>query len=328
MKLRVLAVAAVATALCAGAGSALAGARGPRPAGGPAAGPRHVRVLVLTMFSGETQPWLAHLNLPVTVTVPGGYGPLHCDSGGLCVTTIGQGKSNAGPSVTAILADRMLSFRGAYFMTAGIAGTPPSQGTLGFAAWARYVADWDLGHHLIPRTAPGLPFGYEPLDPASYAEVFRLNAGLARTAYLATRRVRLADSRQADRSRARYPGQAGRKPFVALCDTVAGDDYWAGKTLSAEAHYIMSIDTGRHGVYCTAEQEDSAVAEALGRFGYLGRYLDLRTASNFDQPYPGETIKKLLATFPGFSIAAENAYRVGAAMARHLMTRTGAGRGR
>ena len=143
VKLRVLAVAAVATALCVGAGSALAGARGPRPAGSSAAGPRHVRVLVLTMFSGETQPWLAHLKLPVTVAVPGGYGPLHCDSGGLCVTTIGQGKSNAGPSVTAILADRMLSFRGAYFMTAGIAGTPPSEGTLGFAAWARYVADWD-----------------------------------------------------------------------------------------------------------------------------------------------------------------------------------------
>ena len=88
----------------------------------------------------------------------------------------------------------------------------------------------------------------------------------------------------------------------------------------------MSIDTRRHGVYCTAEQEDSAVAEALSRFGYLGRYLDLRTASNFDQPYPGETIKTLLATFPGFSIATENAYRVGAAMARYLMTRAGRAR--
>lgn len=321
MKLRVLAVAAVITAaLSVAATTALATAHGPRPANRPAAGPRHVRVLVLTMFSGETQPWLANLKLPVTVTVPGAYRPLHCSAAGLCVTMIGEGKSNAGASVTAILADQRLSFQGAYFMTAGIAGTPPSMGTLGFAAWARYIADWDLGHHLIPRTAPHLPFGYEPLSPTSYAEVFDLNARLARTAYQVTRHVQLADSRQAERVRARYPGQAGLKPFVTLCDTIASDDYWAGTTLSREAHYIMSLDTHGHGQYCTTEQEDTAVAEALSRFGYLGRYLDLRTASNFDQPYPGETVEHLLQTFPGYTISAENAYRVGVTMARYLMT--------
>ena len=207
MKLRVLAVAAVATALCAGAGSALAGARGPHPAGGPAAGPRHVRVLVLTMFSGETRPWLAHLKLPVTVTVPGGYGPLHCDSGGLCVTTIGQGKSNAGPSVTAILADRMLSFRGAYFMTAGIAGTPPR--------WARSALP--PGHATSPtgiRASPDSPHG-----PATSLRVRAAQSGQLRRG-LPPERGPGADGipgdparpagrlRQADRSRARYPGQA------------------------------------------------------------------------------------------------------------------------
>jgi purine nucleoside permease len=321
MKLRVLAVAAVITAaLSLAATTALAAAHGPRPANRPAAGPRHVRVLVLTMFSGETQPWLANLKLPVTVTVPGADSPLHCSAGGLCVTMIGEGKSNAGASVTAILADQRLSFQGAYFMTAGIAGTPPSMGTLGFAAWARYIADWDLGHHLIPRTAPNLPFGYEPLSPTNYAEVFDLNASLARTAYEVTRHVRLADSRQAERARARYPGQAGMKPFVALCDSIASDDYWAGATLSKEAHYIMALDTHGHGQYCTTEQEDSAVAEALSRFGYLDRYLDLRTASNFDQPSPGETVEQLLQTFPGYTISTENAYRVGVAMGRYLMT--------
>jgi purine nucleoside permease len=62
------------------------------------------------------------------------------------------------------------------------------------------------------------------------------------------------------------------------------------------------------------------VAEALSRFGYLDRYLDLRTASNFDQPHPGETVERLLKTFPGYTIATENAYRVGVAAARYLMT--------
>ena len=43
--------------------------------------------------------------------------------------------------------------------------------TLGFAAWARYVADWDLGHHLIPRTAPvfatGMSRSARPTTPKS-----------------------------------------------------------------------------------------------------------------------------------------------------------------
>ena len=115
--------------------------------------------------------------------------------------------------MTAILADHRLSFKNAYFMTAGIAGTSPSAGTLGFAAWARYVVDWDLGHHLVPRTAPDLPFGFAPLSPADYAEVFHLNARLAQTAYRVTRHVRLADSAEADQVRARYAGQAGLKPI-------------------------------------------------------------------------------------------------------------------
>ena len=122
MKLQVLGVAAVAAALSVAAGSALSAAQGPQSAGRPPAGGRHVRVLVLTMFSGETQPWLANLKLPVTVNVPGANGPLHCSTDGLCVTTIGEGKSNAGVSVTAILGDRQLSFKGAMIngLTAGV----------------------------------------------------------------------------------------------------------------------------------------------------------------------------------------------------------------
>ena len=313
------AVAAAVSVVVVGA-SAVASAGAPQPAGHPHGGPYHVRVLVVTMFSGETQPWLEHQELPVTVHVPGAYSPLRCSTGGLCVTTIGEGKSNAGPSVTAILADHRLSFKNAYFMTAGIAGTSPSAGTLGFAAWARYVVDWDLGHHLVPRTAPDLPFGFAPLSPADYAEVFHLNARLAQTAYRVTRHVRLADSAEADQVRARYAGQAGLKPFVALCDTISGDDYWAGATLSKEAHYIVSLETHGQGKYCTTEQEDTAVAAALSRFGYLQHYLDLRTASDFDQPYPGQTVEQLLQTFPGYTISTENAYRVGAAMAHYLMT--------
>lgn len=34
--------------------------------------------------------------------------------------------------------------------------------------------------------------------------------------------------------------------------------------------------------------EDNATAAVLARRGYPGRYLSLRTAGNFDQPYPGQ----------------------------------------
>jgi purine nucleoside permease len=110
------------------------------------------------------------------------------------------------------------------------------------------------------------------------------------------------------------------KPFVAMCDTITGDDYWAGRTLSKEAQYIVSLQTYGQGRYCTSEQEDTAIAAALSRFGYLGQYLDLRTASNFDQPYLGQTVQELLQTFPGYTIATQNAYLVGAAMADYLLT--------
>lgn len=282
-----------------------------------------VHVLVLTMFMGETKPWLANQRLPLMFRVRGAYSPLHCDLAGLCVTTLGEGKSNAGVSVAAILGDRSFDFRDTFFLTAGVAGTPPSAGTLGFAAWARYVVDWDLGYHLIPSTAPDLPYGYRPPAPSRYAAEFHLDAHLAETAYRVTSKVPLADSGEAARARARYPGQAGQKPFVALCDTVSGDDYFIGAALSREAGYIASVETGGRGRYCTAEQEDSAVAAALSRFGYLGRYLNLRTASNFDQPYPGETAEQAIQQSPGYAIATENAYRVALAAARYLMSHRG-----
>jgi purine nucleoside permease len=322
MKSRIIAVvAAVAIATVVGPGTAMASAGSGAPAPAPSpSGAYKVRVLVMTMFSGETQPWLENEKLPITINVPGAFGPLHCTvSSGLCVTTIGEGKSNAAVSVTAILSDSKLNFSGAYFMTAGIAGTPPGVGTLGFAAWARYVVDWDLGHRLVPTDAPNLPYGYEPLSPADYAEVFNLNASLAQLAYNVTKSVQLVDSPEAVQARAEYPDQAGKKPFVALCDTVSGDDYFAGAGLSAEAQYIMSLDTNNEGTYCTTEQEDSATAAALSRFGYLGRYLDLRTASDFDQPYVGETVEQLLNEFPGYTISTTNAYLVGSTMANYLL---------
>jgi purine nucleoside permease len=277
-----------------------------------------VRVLVLTMFDGETGPWLAHEKLTTSVDEPGAFAPLRCDPRGLCVATLGEGKANAGTSLMAILLDRRLDLQHTVFLTAGIAGTPPSLGTLGFAAWSRWVVDWDLGHHLLPDSAPDVPHGYLPTHD-EHTGVYHLNETLSTLALTVTRNVTLSDSPEAAAERRHYPGQAGRQPFVTQCDTVSGDDFWAGSALSAAAQYITDLRTGRAGRYCTTAEEDSAVATALNRVGYLSRYLVLRTASDFDQPYPGQTMRALLSGFPGYRPAIENAYRVGSTMAHHLI---------
>jgi purine nucleoside permease len=285
----------------------------------PAPAKTPVHVLVITMFDVETAPWLAHESLPSTVAVPGLPAPLRCATSGLCVATVGEGKSNAAASVAAILDDPALDLRGAYFLTAGIAGASPQVGTLGFAAWARWLVDWDLGHHVPPASAPDVPHGYLPFDD-QHTNVFRLNEALVTRAYQLSKDVPLTDSPEAAENRTHYPGQAGRKPFTTICDTLSGDDYWTGAEPSATAQYITDIWTKGQGKYCTTQMEDNATATVLARHGRLDHYLSLRTASDFDQPYQGQTVRDALSKYPGGQIAADNAYLVGAPVAHYLLT--------
>ncbi|MBV8821464.1 MAG: purine nucleoside permease [Ktedonobacteraceae bacterium] len=277
-----------------------------------------VRVLVITMFALETQPWLQHEKLPLDFKVPGAFSDVRCNDDGLCVTTTGMGKANAAASVMAVVRDPQFSFAHSYFLTAGIAGTSPSAGTLGFAAWAHWVVDWDQGHHLVPETVPGVPYGYLP-DTSAGTAVFHLNEKLADLAYDVTVHVKLQDSAQAIANRQKYPGQQKQHPYVTMCDTIASDDFWAGKQLSDEAHYITSLLTKGQGRYCTTEEEDTATATVLQRMGYLDHYLNLRTASDFDQPYKGQSLQDLLSHYPGGDIALANAYLVGSTMAHYLV---------
>lgn len=281
-----------------------------------------VKVMVFTMFRNETAPWLSAEPIVRPFPVDGAFSAVWCTDGGLCVTTTGIGKANAASSVTAILRAPQLDFSQAVFLTAGIAGTPPDVGTLGAAAWADWVVDWDLGHHLLPE--PGAPSAelFVPLRVETGYEKFRLNGDLVSLAVEVTKDVPLVDSEQARNYRARYPGQEGRRPEVLRCDTITGDDYWHGTELSRLAAQIVRDRTAGAGRYCTTQMEDSAVALVLARFGYLDRYVNLRTMSNFDQPHPGQsTIESLRASSGGFPLAVQNAYRVGSAFARYVLAR-------
>ncbi|MCU1642325.1 MAG: purine nucleoside permease [Nocardia sp.] len=278
-----------------------------------------VGVLVITMFDPEHDVWLQHEQLPTTVEVPGAYQPVRCNNDHLCVAETGQGKANAAATMMAILGSDKFDFSKAYFLTAGIAGSPPDQATLGSAVWAHRLVDFDLGNHLDPAEVPDVPYGFRPVEDYNTA-AYELNAGLVDKVFDATRAVVLADSPEAAAERAAYPGQEGRTPAVMKCDTMTGDDFYSGKLLSDTARYIMDIRTKSQGTYCTTQMEDNATATALKAHGHLNRYLSLRTVSNFDQPHPGQSVLDHLDhSTAGFKLGLDNAYTVGRAATDYLL---------
>jgi purine nucleoside permease len=57
-----------------------------------------------------------------------------------------MGKVNSSSSMQAILQNPKFDFSKAYYVISGVAGTPPSRGTIGEVVWATWVVDYDLGH--------------------------------------------------------------------------------------------------------------------------------------------------------------------------------------
>jgi purine nucleoside permease len=246
--------------------------------------------------------------------------PMHCGPKGMCIATIGEGKANAATSMSAILADDQLDLTSAYFITAGVAGISPGTGTLGDADWANWVVDYEMGgHHISKATDPSVSSGYEKGQDEG-TTVYHLNQQLVATAYELTKNSPLVDSADAEADRLHYHGQAGKKPHVSRCDTVTGDDWWTGRDAADTARYATDLWTDGQGKYCTTQQEDNATATVLAKHGYLHRYLSLRTASDFDQPYPGQSTHDVLTNFPGGSIAFANAYTVGSVVADFLIS--------
>ena len=294
------------------------------------AAPLAPKVLVITMFKGEASGWLKNENLDQKIAIPGlskAFPELSCNDKGLCLVTTSMGYANAASSIAALVHSDALDLTKTYFLIAGIAGVDPKQGTLGSAHWARYAVDGGLQWEIDARKLPdGWTTGYfgifakKPGDkpkPDYGTEVFHLNETLAQKAYELSKDAELADSDGAKAYRAHYPAApANAPPAVSLCDTVSGDTWWHGKAISDAMGAWAKTMTDGAATYCTTQQEDNATLTALQRGADMGR-LDfsrvalLRTASNFDQEYPGETPADSLASNSGgFVPSLVNAYRV------------------
>ena len=311
------------------------------------AAPRALKVLIITMFEPESQPWIEPLKLEQKVPVPGllpESPALRCNADDVCLLTAGMGHANVAASTLAVALDPQFDLRRTYFLIAGIAGIDPAQGTIGSAAWARWLVDFGIAHEFDARDKPkGWTTGYFGImSPGPghkpkleyHTEAARLDEALLQKALALSRGAKLADSDKARAYRANYRGKysrtpANKPPRVIQCDTLGGDTWWHGDQLGEHARAWTKLLTDGQGVYCTTQQEDNATQNALARAAAVGkvdlkRLAVLRTGSNFDRPYPGQSAQASLKASTtgatgGFVPATQNLYNVGGLLVRDIV---------
>jgi len=303
--------------------------------------PQAVKVMIISMFGPEGKTWLDHLGPTQEIAVPGlspDYPVVRCNQDEVCVITTGMGHTNAAASMAALLYSRQFDLRKTYFLISGIAGIDPAQGTLGSAAWARYLVDFGIQWELDAREIPsGWKSGYLGINtkndsekpPLDYrTEVVQLNEALLQKAYALSRNVTLADNAEMQAYRAKYTSApANQVPTVIQCDTLAGDTWFSGTKLGQRARDWTKTLTDGKGVYCTTQQEDNASFEVIKRAAVAGladtnRVAVLRAGSDFDRPPPGVSDLDNLLKYQeqgGFMPALDNLYRAGSPLVNAIV---------
>ena len=326
------------------------------PSAASAPAPMPIRVVVVTTFElgkdtgdvpGEFQRWVEKLPLATVLPFPQGLHPLRLNKRlGVLGMVSGEGPSRMAASMTALGYDPRFDLRHAYFLLAGIAGIDPKAGSVGSAAWAKYVvtgeaheidareipSDWKTGYVPLQRTTP-----YErPVPPADSiwgTAVYTLNPKLVDWAYGLSKSVPLEDSVPLRKLRAKYVDtpQARKPPFVFEGDTLASGIFWVGEKLNTWAEDWTHYWTHGRGTYATTAEEDGGMLQALTFLAHthrvdLSRVLVLRTASDYDMPPPGQTAAALLASeateagFSAFGTSVNSAYAVGSKVVLELAT--------
>jgi purine nucleoside permease len=309
----------------------------------PAPAPRPLKVLIIAMFEPEAAPWIAPMKLTEAIPVPGllpESPALRCNADDVCLLTAGMGHANVAASTMAVTLDPRFDLRQTYFLIAGIAGIDPARGTLGTAAWARYLVDVGIAHELDAREMPkGWASGYFGImtkGPGEkpkfdyHTELAQLDEALLQKALALSRNAKLADSDAAKAYRKRYKQPAARKPpSVTQCDTLGGDTWWHGDKLGEHARAWTKLLTDGKGTYCTTQQEDNATYNALARAAAAGRVdvkrlAVLRTASNFDRPHSGQSAYASLmastaGTPGGFVPATQNLVAAGGPLVNDIV---------
>ncbi|KAG6811300.1 hypothetical protein H0H92_008095 [Tricholoma furcatifolium] len=251
--------------------------------------------------------------LAQNITVPGlspVYPSAHCTSdGSICQVTAGEGEINAAISISSLVRSSAFDLRNTYFLIGGVAGINPKVATIASVTFARYAVQVTLQYEFDAREIPtNWPTGYVPQGataPGEYpttiygTEVFELNDALRKLAVGFAQTASLNDTATAQAYRANYaasPAYAAgaSSPSVVECDTATSDTFWTGQLLGEAFENTTTLFTNDTGVYCSTQQEDNAILEALLRGAKddlvdFSRIIVMRTASNFDRQYPGQT---------------------------------------
>lgn len=298
-----------------------------------AAEPVRVKVFVGAMFeigqntgdrAGEFQHWYErYWKEAAPIAVKGALNPVYCNADGVCGAVLGMGKVSSSSSMQAILLNPQLDLSQAYFIISGVAGTPPSRGTIGEVNWATWLVDYDLGHRWAhDEVAPGQPL-FMPRKGYEAVRLFRLNPELVAWAMRLSADTPLLDSDAARTYRQRYPQEAARRaPFVGTGTHMTGDTFFHGPGMSAQAQSIAKLYGADD--YVITEMEAAAITLVIKRLQGSDRVLSLRGAVNFDQGNPNETTLQHLDPAPGqtaggFAETVANVQRVGSRVVDHIV---------
>ncbi len=128
-----------------------------------------------------------------------------------------------------------------------------------------------------------------------------------------------------------YPQEAARQnASVQLGDSAEADTFFHGEMISGYLTWWVENFTDAQGQYFTTSFEDTAISTALQRLQDAGlidfsRFMLLRSPSNFDQQYPGQSALESLQDASGGGmpdgsiLAFENVYLAGSAVANHII---------
>lgn len=248
--------------------------------------------------------------------------------------TITLSEINAAATVSSLVHSQRFDLTSTYFLVAGIGGVNPEVATISSVTFARYAVQVALQYEIDPRELPSnFTTGYVPqgsTSPDEYpqsiygTEVFEVNHNLQHLAASFARNATLNDSSAAVAYRAKYATSdlytAGTNaPSVIECDVATSDVYYSGKLLGEAFSNYTKLVTNGTGNYCTTAQEDNATLEVLVRAAAtnlvdFARIIIMRTASDFDRPWPGQpaSVNLFFSSQQGaFEPAIQNIYLAG-----------------
>ncbi|KAG6907756.1 hypothetical protein DXG01_007510 [Tephrocybe rancida] len=297
------------------------------------------QVVIISMFTPEAEVWyhIQEFNVLERNISVKGFSPLfpqaHCTKdGNICQITIGEGEINAATSITALLLSPSFDLTSTYFMVAGIAGINPKLATLNGVTFARFAVQVALQFEFDAREKPSnFSTGYVPQgskSPDQYpqsiygTEVFELNDALRKKAVEFAKTAKLSDSELSQTVRQKYattPGfaPATKVPSIVECDTATADVFWTGALLGEAFENTTRLFTNGSATYCSTQQEDNATLESLLRGAWqhlvdFSRIIVMRSASDFDRPFKGETpADNLFGDAGAFEPSLENLHLAG-----------------